>query len=347
MILKALNEKILILTSLLALCIVLPLEYFREENADREIEARIQELKHGIQVSESRGFSAEEALLDTLSSVAGQVTTRPPERILGGTSFFEIFEIDDFLVRKLQGADEAIKVYPPLNLALRQVERGIALTWSPNPQNEALIQNLEDNPLLTVSYKIYRWTSDGVAQPEVIVTLPYTRNRFLDEGIRPFESRYFYSVLAVFEGTVDQHKTLIESERSNVQSILYEDQFKLKLAGGGKDRVNVTVSIIKDGSPLSHVFSVQEGDEIGGVVEIPGRGQVDFSTLLKVKKILVREVEREEMFNYPVFNADGSRTLDSLTGEPLFNQRLENRMHEVLSIECEDPTGNKRLLEGS
>jgi len=347
--LKEFNGKILLLTSLLVLCIVLPFDYYRKNQRDRLLSEKLTVLKTGILNEENRIATAEDLILETLSPSphAEEEEIDVSGLVLGGTCFFELHEIDAFLMEKLQESDEQPKLYPPLGLTCLRVDQGVELTWSPNPQNEALIQNLADNPLLMLGYKIYRWTSDINSKPTAVQKLSYQRSRYIDTEIRPVASRYFYSVLCVFEGIVAEQKTLIESERSEFVSIDCGDRFDLKIISGTLDQVDVEVSLFVDGIPRSRVFTVREGDEIGGKVELPGSGQVDFFTTLKVIAIGMREEDREETLQHPVFESDGSRSLDPISKEPIFQSERTMVTHQLILIECEDPYGNQRIVEES
>jgi len=345
--LKVINGKKLILTSVLLLCIFLPFEYFRRNSSDTSLSLKIANLENGIREVENRAFAADEIFLEKIESTAEKDRLDPSKQMFAGTCFFEIHEIDGFLLKKLQGEDELLKVYPPLGLTLTNVGDGVKLAWSPNPQNESLIQKLAGNPLLRLSCKIYRWTSEGVAQPEVIKSVPYSHNSFIDVKISPASNRYFYSVLLAYEGVVEQQRTLIESERSEVKSIVSNDRFELEITGGDTDKVEIKVSIRKKGAPHSRIFSVTKGGQIGGLVEISGGNPMDFSTFLTVTAIKTSEEKKEVQVPHPAFNSNGSRSLDTITNEPVFRNLKEIRTIEKLYIECEDLAGNRRTVKES
>lgn len=340
---KDIIGRILILTSLLGLCIVFLFTYFHNAKVDADATRAIQELLEGIREADD-AFTRQD-LSSLLSLPAGSEEAVPSDRIFTGTSFFEIHEIDLFFIKKLQDADEIPELYPPLELTCSHVEEGISLKWSHNPENDALIEKSADNPLLMLKYKIYRWTSDQKHEPEVIATLPYRRDQLIDKDVSAVGHQYYYCVLSAFVGRVRQHKTLIESERSEVRSIVYKDRFKLNLMGGDASKVFIKVSIQKYGIMRSHVFQMQVGDVIGHEIDISGVGKVDFNTDLKLTAILPREEEREVTVQRPVFNADGSRSLDPVTQEPIFHERQELQNNVVLSIECEDIFGTRRVVE--
>jgi hypothetical protein len=265
--------------------------------------------------------------------------------IFGGTCFFEIRDIDLFLMKKLQAVEETPKLFSPLDLTCELTEEGVSLSWAMNPENEALIKNLAGNPLLTLRYQIYRWTTGEDSRPEAIATLPYNRNEYLDTGLSPVGNQYFYSVMTLYEGTVGQQRTLIESEHSEVRSIVCEDRFELKLIAGRPESVDIEVTVVQGGRSRSRVFTVAEGEPIGGVQDASGMGTIDFSTDLTVLELRSREEIRKEPVLHPAFNSDGSRTLDPITREPVFRERMEERSYTIYSIVCEDVFGRRRTLE--
>jgi hypothetical protein len=345
--LKAINDKILLLTSLAVFCIVLPFGYLRQSGDLEQVSYEIQDLENEIRTAENKDYSvADDYSLDFLDRVH-ENKPEASERILGGTCFYELHEIEGFLKRKIEGMEEELKVYPPLSVSVYHAAEGVEIAWANNPRNEALIKNLLDNPLLTLSYKIYRWSSGPKSRPVAIKTLPYTRNRYVDTTTGPLGNRFFYSVLTVFEGKVETETTLIESERSVTRSIDCEDQFKLRLAGGRSDRVNIEITVDKAGQEHSYIFPVTVGDTIGSPVGLNASESIDFSTTLTLTTIGTREETREELVRHPVFNADGSRTLDTISGQPVYDERHEMRTLEIITIECEDASGNKRVYEES
>jgi hypothetical protein len=344
---KEVTGRLILLISLIGIVFALPFDYIRKA---QDVEGRARNLAAlvgGVQEAEEEISTAFDIPLADLTDAADQEEFNLSELMLGGTSFFELHEIESFLMEKLQESDELPKLYPPLNVFCRRLDQGVELNWSPNPQNEALKENLADNPLLTLGYRIYRWTSNRASRPEALETLPYHRNQFIDTEIKPFASRYFYGVLCVFQGTVAEHRTLIESTHSEVVSIEMEDRFRLRIIGGDAEKVEIEVTRTVVGILQSQRFVVREGEMIGGVREIPGQGQADFSTFLTLSAIRIREDQREETIQHPVFNSDGSRSLDPITRKPIFDPVLEIRPYQVLSIECEDPYGNKRIVEES
>lgn len=345
--LKAINDKILLLTSLAVFCIVLPFGYLRQDRDLQEVSLEIQDLETEIRTAEKKDYSAADDYSLELLDRVHENKPDASERILGGTCFYELHEIEGFLKRKLEGMEEELKVYPPLSVSVYHAADGVEIAWSENPRNEALIKNLLDNPLLALSYKIYRWSSGPKSRPVAIKTLPYTRNRYIDTTTGPLGNRFFYSVLTVFEGRVEQETTLIESERSVTRSIDCSDLFELRLVGGRTDRVNIEITVTKAGQKQSYIFPVSVGDEIGGPVGLGGTENVDFSTTLTLTLIGTRQETREELVRHPVFNADGSRTLDAISGQPIYDDRNETRTLDIITIECEDASGNKRLYEES
>lgn len=332
---KEINGKILLLTSFLGLCIVLPFAYFRNSKNDESLSRRISVLKEGIRNTDYDG-------LDTLTNGKGPA---PSGQIFGGTCFFEIRDIDLFLTKKLQAVEETPQLFPPLDLSCKHDEEGVSLSWARNPKNEALIKNLAGNPLLSLRYKIYRWSTGENSRPEACATLPYNRYQHIDKGLSPVENLYFYSVLTLFEGTVGHQRTLIESERSEVISIQCNDRFGLRLIAGSAENVKMEVTVISKGLPRTHVFTVHEGEEIGGLRDATGLGSVDFRTSLKILAIRSRIEEREEPVLHPAFNSDGSRTLDPITQEPVFRERKEKRQYTIYSVDCEDDFSRRRTLE--
>jgi len=179
----------------------------------------------------------------------------------------------------------------------------------------------------------------------VIETLSCQCNRFIDKTISPSKTKYYYCVMSAFEGTVGRHKTLIESKQSDVRSIECIDRFDLKVLGGDTEKVNLRVTVKVNGVLRSHVFTAKVGERIGGVENFSGLGAVDFSTNLMLISIRTRETEEEILVHRPIFNPDGSRSLDQNTGEPLFNDRMENQKLIKLSIKCRNPSGEVRIVE--
>ncbi len=342
---KAVNGRNLLLTSFLGFCIVLPFAYFHNFKEDKTAKQRSLHLREAIIEAEEGEIS----LMNASDAVGGfRIATgkaAPSGRIFGGTCFFEIPEIDLFLMNKLKTVEKVPELFPPLDLECEHGSNGIELRWSHNPRNDALIKNLAVNPLLTLRYKIYRWTSGESSRPDVIATLPEIRDQYLDQGIGPIGIQYYYSVLSALEGTVGKNRTLIESERSKVRSILCKDRFTLKLLHGTPDEVDLEISVQKNGARYSRIFSVRPGEKIGGEREVSEAGMVDFSTELKLLTIRTREEEREETILHPRFNSDGSRSIDITTGQPLFKERPEIRTYTIISIECEDPFGRTRIIE--
>jgi hypothetical protein len=343
--LKEITEKILILTSLLALCVVLPFDYFRKDRIDREIAQRIKDLEQEIRSVEGKDFSVELQLPERFTPRDDQFGYFLTNRILGGTCFYELHEIEDFLVTKLQDKDSKLVIYPPGNMTINRVADGVELTWTDNPQNQALLKKLMNNPLLSLNYKVYRWNSGRRSQPEPIALLPYDRNYYVDKGVGPLGIRYYYNVLTVYGGKIGEHATLIESQESETVDITTKDRFRLRIIHGTADRVQVEVSVGKGGNQISRTFSVAGGDEIGGWIDLPGAGRVDLTTTLKVVAIRTRDEIREVSLDHPVFNSDGSRSLDPITRRPVFQNKPVERNITVYSLECEDPWGNQWTIE--
>ena len=105
---KGIIDKILVWTSLAALCIVLPFAYLRQQEDLLRVSGQIQALEREIRSAENKDYSAAEAFpLDLFDRVH---RIRPPtsERILGGTCFYELHEIEGFLMRKLEGMDKEL-----------------------------------------------------------------------------------------------------------------------------------------------------------------------------------------------------------------------------------------------
>lgn len=353
---KEINEKILILTSVLVLCIVLPFNYHRKDSQDQELSQRIKELGVKIESAEGKGFPADEFLPlrrsgdRNIHDVYGDRNIHDvyvSNLLLSGTCFNELHEIERFLVKKLQSDDRqnAFRTFPPLNLRLKSVDNGVEITWSDNPRNQTLIKNLMNNPLMSLKYRLFRWTA--AQEPAVLTTLPYGRNSFVDMTTGPVGKEFFYSVMCVFEGQVGQHKTLIESQRSETSSLEVEDRFFMRLLGGAEDRVFVEVTVEKDGNTHTHVFTLEQGQEIGHAMETAEAGTIDYTTTLMITDIQINDETRKETINHPVFNSDGSRTLDPSTDQPVFEELEEMRTVSVYSIECRDPEGNLRIVKES
>lgn len=333
------------MTSLLALCIVLPFDYFQNKEADRGIAQRIQTLKQGVDNVIKKEIIEETDLPQFLSSDSENPDPEALKEIFGGLSFFEKHEIDHFLIKKFQDADEIPELYPPLDLVCLPEENGVELKWSHNVKNEALIKKLANNPLLRLNYKVYRWISGHEDDPEVIQTLTCDQDSFTDQTISSTETQYFYCVMAAFEGVVGQHNTIIETRASNVRTLRIKDRFDLKILNGDPSKVSVKITVKKNGVLRSHVFTVKEGEFIGREQKFSGIGAINFSTHLKLRKILTEEVEEEVLVKRPVFNPDASRKLDPFTGDPIFLEQTKLMMVSKLTLECEDSLGNVRIVK--
>jgi len=336
--------KLLLMACGAALCILLPVEYLRKEKEDLETAHSLKRLEAEIQEAESMDFSLEGELTRIFSQRKESFPSFRGQRLLAGTSFYEVHEIEEFVVRKFEDKDKPLEIHPPLSVTARRMDAGIELAWKQNPRNETLLKKLMNNPLLSLNYKVYRWNSGRHSRPEVVSTLSYDHNNFIDNSIGLLGLRYYYNIVAAYGGRIGKVDTLIESRQSETVEVACPDRFKIRIVDGKPGRVQVEVTLEEGDTVRSHVFSISEGDEIGGWIETPD-GTFNLSTSLLVKAIRVREEEREESVERPVFNSDGSRSLDPLTRRPLFEKRPIVRNHTIYSLECEDPWGNPRILE--
>ncbi|MBU0754676.1 MAG: hypothetical protein KJ645_06020 [Planctomycetes bacterium] len=312
---------------------------------DKEIALKIHVLEREIERVEGKDLSLEVVPEGVLTTQRDPNIFFVSNRILGGTCFYELHEIERFILKRLQEKDNALVIHPPLNLGVSRTEDGVELSWSENPQNQALFRNLMNNPLLSLNYKVYRWHPGRQSQPEAIALLPYDRNTYVDNKIGPLEMRYFYNVLTVYGGKIGAQDTLIESQQSETVDLICNDRFLFKIVEGKPDCVQLKISIEIGGNQYSHIFSISVGDEIGGLVDLPELGRIDLSTTLTATAILTRQETREMDVDHPVFNSNGSRTLDPTTGKPQYEQRPVTRDVTVYTLVGEDPWGNVRRIE--
>ena len=343
---KRTSVNILALIALVGFLTVLPLEYGIRRQVDETSAETLRGFAERVRDLEERDVLGKEGNPSFfVESLSTPMKIDPANRTFGGTCFFEVWEIDRFLMRKLEASEDIPELYPPLDLTILPRDDGVELRWAHNANNEALIRKLENDPNLQLVYKIYRWTDDEGSAPEVIETFAIQRNTYVDRTVSPLSTRYFYSVGSAFEGRVGTQLTLIESSQSEVQTLRTSDRFGLKIVGGNRDRAELKLTVSRDGTEYSHVFSVEVGDPIGRVLAYSGVGEIDFGTGLTLKRIRTREEEKEIRLRRPVFNADGSRSLDPTTGDPRFLEKTEIKPVLILTIECEEPGGGVREIE--
>lgn len=276
---------------------------------------------------------------------SGEGPGRPEDWVFNGLSFYDLKELDRFFVEKIRETSSAFEVHPPRDLRGVSIEEGIKLEWRRNPLNSETIKKLAGNPLLQLRYKIYRWTK--ASQPAVIARLSSQVDEFLDREISPSRVEYYYSVLLALEGTTGDDRIIIESERSDIISIVSRDRFTIRVTGSDENAAYVTVTIKAKGRYHTESFRVAIGEKIGAVREVSGAGPLDFSTGLILKAVRLDEEEREIVRKIPVFNSDGSITIDSSTQEPIYRESSEIRPVPVISIDCLDSRGKTRVFKES
>ncbi|MFG0319842.1 MAG: hypothetical protein ACF8XB_21400 [Planctomycetota bacterium JB042] len=256
--------------------------------------------------------------------------------------------------RERRTAEDLYKeIAPPLKFAWERTDRGVILTWEPNPSNEAIARLADDDPLLKTGYRIYRWRIGE--DPAVIATGSLEQTTHLDEDLGIRGGLVFYSVLTVLEGRVGGNETLIESERSAVLEVDLEDAFDVRLVGfadgvvsedgrfptpGPDARVAVEVTL-PTVPPRRATFEVGLGERIGGVREV-GREAVDFDTGLTVEDVRLVDDERSETVRHPMFDPDGSRAFDE-TGF-LFREETRRIPIQRLEVRCTGDRGRSRTL---
>ncbi len=282
---------------------------------------------------------------DTGTSAEEITDPRPSDRVFEGFSFFEYREIIRFQDEQILETGMGVTVFPPKRLYAMPVDEGIRLSWKPDDRNREAVKKLEGNPLLHLTHKIYRWTKKS--RPRKVADLPVGRDFFLDSTISPARETYYYSVLLALEGTVGNNKILQESKSSEVVSVVSNDRFTIDIRDGNIASVRVNVIIESGRRSYKESFSVSVGQAIGGLKDIPGVGQLDFSTGLLLRKIKVREEEKEFTVKNPVFNSDGSVQIDPASEIPVYRETSEKRLVKMISIECIDRAGETRIFEES
>lgn len=270
---------------------------------------------------------------------------RPSDWVFEGFSFFEYREIIRFQDEQILETGKGVTVFPPKRLYAMPVDEGIRLSWKPDPRNQEAVKKLAGNPLLHLTHKIYRWTKKS--RPTKVTDLPVGREYFLDSTISPARETYYYSVLLALEGTVGNNKILQESKSSEVVSVVSNDRFLIEISEGDADSVRVNVVITNGRRSYKENFTVSVGQAIGAPVDVAGVGQLDFSTGLTLRKISIREEEREFNVKNPVFNSDGSVLIDLATELPVYRETGEIRSVKTISIECVDRAGKTRIFEES
>ncbi len=270
---------------------------------------------------------------------------QPSDWVFQGLGFFEFMEIDRFVMEKIRVVSQSIKLHPPKNLYVTPIDKGVKLVWSANPLNQDTIKKLEDNPLLQLHYKIYRWTKES--RPGVVAVLTSQERQYVDSNISPAREAYYYCLLLVLEGATEESSILIESEKSEVVSVSTNDRFTIRLLSGNEKTVSLSITITVNGKSYTESFEASVGQTLGGPKEVPGMGTIDFSTALSLSAIRFGARDEIKTTKIPVFNSDGSVTIELTTGEPAYRESAESRPVRFLLIECKDKNGQIRVFEES
>ncbi len=257
-------------------------------------------------------------------------------------TFFSAAELSTYADRR--STEELFRrIAPPLRLRWEPHGLAIELAWDRNPANDAIEREAAGNSLLSTGYRVYRWRVGET--PRVIATGSLSQTRHLDEGLGARGGTVFYAVLTVLEGRIGEKDTLIESERSEVLTVVREDAFDVRLLGdataGDEPRVRIEVTVATEEDLASATFDVGVGDTIGGPREVAGR-TIDFHTGLEVAAIDVIAETRDETIRHPLFNPDGSRAFDE-TGF-LFREEVRKIPVQRLEVRCDGDRGATRSL---
>jgi|GEM_PF-3396173 len=262
-----------------------------------------------------------------------------------GLSFFEFEETERFFFEQVNESEDSFNLQPPRDLYGLFSRSGIKLEWKGYSPNREVIRKLEGNPLLELRYTIYRWTKGR--KPEVVTVLPVKQEEFLDTSISPTQEEYYYSVLLTLEGSTVKGKVLLESAQSEIISVVSNDRFTVRVVGGDEVEVILSVAIFEKGKTVTELFRVGVDEPIGFPKETANMGLLDFSTNLTLKAIKLIEEERKVPVKVPVFNSDGSVTIDLTTQLPRYREHSEFRPSLVITIECLDQKGRVRIFKES
>ncbi len=236
---------------------------------------------------------------------------------------------------------------------------GIELRWAPPANLSELRSQIDDDPLLSLGYRVYRWREGG--EPELLATNEVTQSFYRDQSLPLWRQRFFYCVATVLEGRIGELPTLIESQRSPVISVDTLENFSLEILDGGVDSAQVKLSIYQEGQWDSSFRTVQPGDSLRpwsttptGEPDVEPRSAAPESssswlpgdTGLTVESIDVRSESQQQTVERPEFLPDGRRKIDS-AGRPSIRSEVVPVSVSYLELHCLDHEGKQRTFTSS
>lgn len=334
-------DRILVLTGICLLLIVLGFHALAFNTVNSNRLERLVDVGEG-DWPDARGAYAELLPPPDPAVADGRFVVRTEGLQFEARAFYAEPELAAFRERRSHVDRYRAALAPPTDLRATRTALGVLLEWDENPENDAIRQEADSNPLLRTGYRIYRWRPGG--EPAVIATRELGEARHHDTDLGPRGGEVFYSVLTVLEGRIGTNDTVIESQRSDTLTVRLEDAFELGVVAGTPDAATIEVRLLEDpenGRRPTARFEVAVGDRIGGPETFAGR-VYDFDTGLTVNEIAEVSETRDEVVHHPVFNPDGSRASDE--NGFLFRDEVRKIPVRRLEIRCTDAEGTPRAV---
>jgi hypothetical protein len=233
---------------------------------------------------------------------------------------------------------------PPTSVeAVAHAER-IDLEWMVPGNFAALETRVSAQPLLRLSFRIYRWRAGD--EPKLLTTLTSDRTTFQDRDLPLWRERFSYCVATVIEGTIGDLPTLIESKRSSVISVETVESFSLTVLETESDVVRLELAATLDGRRIERILDITVGGAIVPSIsaETPAPLAARLDTGLALVGIRTLEGRTEEVRSRPEFLPDGRRQLDPVTGLPTFRSETVALPRRTVELSCRDRSGAIRTF---
>lgn len=231
----------------------------------------------------------------------------------------------------------------------------VELRWS-LPEGVARLRNeLGDDSLLRVGFRVYRWREGE--EPALLSTLEVTQTYHVDQDLPLWRQKYNYCVFTVLEGRIGELPTLIESKRSAVIQVETLENFSLEVLDGTSQETTVQAMVFHEGEWVSSTLALRPGDPIAGSLplapdllpQVPPAGEapvesLPFDTGLILESVEVTVDTTRETRQRPEFLPDGRRKVEPASGEPTFQTLSTPVPVRTVKLSCRDSSGSVRTF---